>query len=496
MKLSKTNYLVYRGCAHNAWVKMHMPEIYRAKPLSVFDEAIIETGNDVDVLARDLFPAGVLVERGDAAGSMRLISQHTPILYQPVFETDLFTVACDILVWNRATQSYDLFEVKASTSGDDKAAKDGLYAHDLAFQALVLRENGVPLGGLYLVRLDSTYVSDGTLALDRLFTRENFSVQVALIIEAVRAEMHAAYLTLQRAQPLPAPCSCIYKGRSSHCTTFAHSNPDVPEYSIHDLARIGSSKKKLAALVDSGVLTIEDIPDGFHLTDKQRHQVHAAKTGEPFIDRQGIATFLAAMDYPISFLDYETYPCALPRFAGYSPFHQIPFQFSLHVVEADGTMRHSEFLFTDRECPDAPFVAALEAALTKTGTIVAWNQAFEKGINTKLGERLAQSAGYLSSVNARIIDLMELFAAQMYVHPAFRGKTSIKYVLPALVPELSYKGLAIQEGGTASETWNKIVTGQMDAQMAGRARKALLSYCGMNSLAMVEIWRVLREVAA
>ena len=43
MKLSKTNYLVYRDCAHNAWVKAHLPEVYKAKPLSVFDQAIMET---------------------------------------------------------------------------------------------------------------------------------------------------------------------------------------------------------------------------------------------------------------------------------------------------------------------------------------------------------------------------------------------------------------------------------------------------------------------
>ena len=180
MKLSKTNYLVYRDCAHNAWVKAHLPEVYKAKPLSVFDQAIIETGNDVDVLARDLFPGGVLIERGDAAGTAQLVAQRAPVLYQPVFETERYTTACDILVWNAETQSYDLYEVKASTSGDDKAANDELYTYDIAFQAHVLRENGVPLGALYLVRLNSEYVSNGALDLQQLFTRENFSERVAL----------------------------------------------------------------------------------------------------------------------------------------------------------------------------------------------------------------------------------------------------------------------------------------------------------------------------
>ena len=216
MKLSKTNYLVYRDCAHNAWVKMHLPEVYRAEPLSVFDQAIIETGNEVDVLARDLFPGGALVERGDARTTKQLVAQRVSVLYQPVFETELYAIACDILVWNAETQSYDLYEVKASTSGDDKAAKDALYSYDIAFQAHVLRANGVPIGGLYLVRLDSSYVSNGTLALHQLFTRESFSGRVGLIAEAVRAEMEVAHRTLQSEQPLPAPCGCIYKGRSSH----------------------------------------------------------------------------------------------------------------------------------------------------------------------------------------------------------------------------------------------------------------------------------------
>lgn len=492
MKLSKTNYLVYRDCAHNAWVKAHLPEVYRAKPLSVFDQAIIETGNEVDVLARDLFPGGILVERGDAPGTAQLVAGRTPVMYQPVFESEKYTTACDVLVWNAETNVYDLYEVKASASGDDKKAKDDLYAHDLAFQAHVLRENDVPLGTLYLVRLNSEYIFDGSLDLELLFTREDFTERVSEISDAVLIEMEAAHAWLQQESAPDGPCTCIYRGRSSQCTTFAHTNATVPEYSVHDLTRIGTSKKKLAALIDAGVLAIEDVPDDFGLSEKQRNQVIATKTGEPFVDTDAIAAFLATMQYPIAFLDYETYPCALPRFAGYGPFHQIPFQFSLHVIEADGgEARHHEFLFTEPECPDVALVAALKAALPQTGTVVAWNQTFEKGINAKLAERLPGERTFMDDVNARVVDLMDVFTGQMVVHPAFKGKTSIKYVLPALVPELSYQELAIQEGGTASETWNKIVTGELDADGIARERENLLKYCGLDSLAMAEIWRAL-----
>lgn len=497
MKLSKTNYLVYRDCAHNAWMKVHKPEIYHDEPLSVFEQAIIEIGNDVDVRARELFPDGVLIRRGDAAGTAELVAVHTPVLYQPVFETEQYTTACDILVWNGAAGAYDLYEVKASTSGEDRKAKDDLYAHDIAFQALVLRANGVPFGRLNLIRLNGSYVSDGTLDLSQLFTREDFTDRVTPILDTVAAEMDAAHDLIQLASLPHPPCSCIYKGRSSQCTTFANINPHVPDYSVHDLTRIGASPKKLKELVDGGILEITDVPDDFELSVPQRHQVEAAKRRHPHIDPAPLAAFLDEIRYPVAFLDYETYPCALPRFAGYAPFNHVPFQFSMHVVtEPDGDAVHREFLFTEIGCPDAPFVGALRRGLPEEGTIIVWNKPFEKGINAKLGERHPAEQAYLSAVNERVVDLMDVFSEQMVVHPGFRGKTSIKWVLPALVPGLSYKGLAIQEGATASERWNAIVTGELEPAEAEQARKDLLTYCGLDSLAMVEIWRALLAIVA
>lgn len=497
MKLSKTNYLVFRDCPHNAWVKVHKPDVYHAEPLSAFEQSIIEVGNDVDVRARDLFPGGVLIRRGDAAGTAQLVAAREPVLYQPVFETSRYTTACDILVWHEAAGAYDLYEVKASTSGEDRKAKDDLYAHDIAFQALVLRECGVPLGRLHLVRLDSTYVSDGTLDLSRLLTREDFTERADAIKEKVAAEMDAAADLIQLAGLPAPPCSCIYKGRSSQCTTFEFINPDVPDYSVHDLTRIGASPKKLRALVDAGILDIRDVPDDFELTIPQRHQVEAVRRRQPYVDLAALAGFLDQIRFPIAFLDYETFPCALPRFAGYGPFNHVPFQFSLHVVEGPGAApRHHEFLYTEAGCPDAPFAAALKAALPAEGSVIAWNKPFEKGINAKLAERLPAEAAYLTAVNERFIDLMDVFSEQMVVHTGFRGKTSIKWVLPALVPRLSYKGLAIQEGATASETWNSIVTGELEPDEAEKAKRDLLTYCGLDSLAMVEIWRALRATVA
>jgi hypothetical protein len=497
MKLSKTDFLIYRDCPHNAWVKLHQPDVYRAKPLSAFDLGLLETGNEVDDLARSLFPGGTAIARGDAATTRRLVAARTLVLYQPVFETEHFTTACDILVWNATSERFDLYEVKASTSGDDKRGKDDLYTHDLAFQVEVLRQGLIPLGRQFIVRLDSDYVRGADLDVPALFAIDDFTDRVAEIREAVTVEMDTAHDVLASERPLTSPCNCMTKGRSAHCTTFAHTNPDVPDYSVHDITRIGASKKKLARLIDAGVLAITDVPDDIELSETQSNQVRAAKTGRATIDAAAIANFLSGLAFPLSFLDYETYPAAVPRFPGYGPFHHIPFQLSLHVVERPGaTPVHHEFLQTDATCPDAGVIAALERAMPRRGAILTWNQSFEKGINDKLAYRNPHAAALLADVNARIVDLMDVFSSQAYVHPGFRGRTSIKAILPVVVPTLSYKALAIKEGATATTRWNEIVTGQVDAATAAKIRTELLAYCRLDTLAMVEIWQALTELAA
>ena len=491
MKLTKTNYLISRDCGKNAWIKIHKPEIYKANPPSQFDLAIIETGNEVDVLARNLFPGGVLLPDRDAsAETEELVAKKTPIIYQPVFETDKYKTACDIMLWNEATRGYDLYEVKASNSGEDKKQNDNLYAHDLVFQAIVLKELGAPLNRLFLIRLNRQYARSGELNLQQLFTQEDFTSRAKEIENKARDEMAKAFDYLFSEKEPFGSCSCVTKGRSAHCTTFSHSNPNVPEYSVHDISRIGLSKKKLEELIDSGIFDIEKVPEDFELSDIQRNQVSAAQYKKIFVIRGEVKKFLDEIKFPISFLDYETFPCAIPRFDGYRPFDQIPFQFSLYILEdADKELSHNEFIFTGKTNPGEAFIAALKKYLPATGSVIVWNKHFEMGINTKLGERHPEYADFLSAVNARAADLEDVFKKQHFIHPGFRGKTSIKSVLPALAPDISYKGLGIQEGATASDTWNKIVTDFYNKKEGDRKTADLKEYCKMDTYAMYAIWK-------
>jgi hypothetical protein len=106
-----------------------------------------------------------------------------------------------------------------------------------------------------------------------------------------------------------------------------------------------------------------------------------------------------------------------------------------------------------------------------------------------LGERIPEVKSFLEGLNSRVYDLMDIFSKQYYVHKGFKGGTSIKDVLPVLVPELSYADLAIREGGTASQCWDKITSEK--TSLAERARTAhdLELYCERDTYAMYAIWR-------
>ncbi|MEK7182389.1 MAG: DUF2779 domain-containing protein [Patescibacteria group bacterium] len=496
MKLTKTDFLIYKDCAKNAWLKVHKPDIYFAKPLSVFDQSIIETGNKVDQLARDLFPGGVLLsDRNDTKKTKKLIEAKIPVIYQPVFETESYKIICDILVWNTNTKLYDLCEVKASNSGEDKKKKDELYSYDIAFQYLVLKELKIPVGKLFLVRLNNKYIRGVELDIHQLFTKEDFTKQVLDISDSVAVEMKTAHDFMSQEKEPHGSCKCITRGRSAHCTTFSHSNPHVPEYSVHDISRIGQSKKELEELVDSGIFSIHDVPRELKLSEKQRNQVDATQLEKVFIDKQEISNFLNTIFSPISFLDYETFPSAIPRFVGYRPFNQIPFQFSLHVFNQGETEPiHAEFIFTENKNPDEAIINALKKYLPSKGSVLVWNKTFEMGRNRELAQRNPEHKTFFDDLNNRIIDLRDIFTEQNFIHPSFKGKTSIKYVLPVFAPELSYKTLCIQEGATASDTWNKIVNKEfMDDEIKEEINN-LCTYCKMDTYAMFTIWKYLFDL--
>ncbi len=489
MRLSKSTFMAWCRCPHTAW--------YRVNDAGRFDryadartETLLAVGNEIDMLARKAFPGGVLLGPGKCAETSAAIARREPVIFQGEFVSGDLIVLADVLAWNGRTGRYDLIEVKSSTGSSDR---DEEYARDLAFQEHVLSASGVPIGAMHVMHLNANYERHGSLDLERLFAARDFGAKVAAVRPNLASMIEAAAAWINTEVAPQGPCRCVRLPRSKHCEMFAHINPIVPAYSVHDIARING--RKLETLVDAGILQLPDVPDDFPLSDKQRTQVRLAKTGIPEIDRAGIDAFMSAIAMPAAFLDFETHNAALPRFDGYRPYQQIPFQFSLHVLDRwDDRPRHDEFLHLETDEPDQAFIQALRTVLPETSAVIVWNKGFERSRLQEIALRHAEHAAFVEDVSGRLVDLADVFSSGLYAHPDFRGSYSVKVVLPVLVPTLSYKQLAIQDGSGAQVEWNNIVTGLYDKKKASATAAALRSYCRLDTLAMVEIAKVLKAI--
>jgi len=136
----------------------------------------------------------------------------------------------------------------------------------------------------------------------------------------------------------------------------------------------------------------------------------------------------------------------------------------------------------------------LKKLLGDHGSIIVYNQSFEKGVLTELGEAFKEEI-WAKGIHERIVDLYVPFRNFSYYNPLQKGSASIKYVLPALTGK-SYEGLSIAKGDDASLTYLKMTTGALSGQEAIKARKDLEEYCGLDTQAMIWIVDELEKLSA
>lgn len=494
--ISKTTFLEFLQCSKNTWLKLHRPDLHKHFQLSEFEKHLLEQGNEVDSIARNLFPDGIeIVGTGQEAcqETTRHMTSEVQSLFQATFIVDGFIARNDILVRNVETNKWDLYEVKGSNTLKEGSDRD--YINDVTFQLSVLRRAHIAVGRMSIIHLNKDYVRQGKLVVEQLLEIEDVTDKVEARMSIMEAEMAAAKEYLLSDVEPSGECQCIYLGRNNHCTTFSYSNPQVPEYSIHDIARIGASKKKLSTLVERKIFDIADIPEDFDLSDIQRKQVQAHQTQNILADLQAVKNHIGQIVFPIYFLDYETFPPAIPIFDGYKPYQHIPFQLSLHILDApNGELKHIEYLHNECTDPSMAIINVLRKNILDKGSIMVWNKTFEARVHRELGQRHQAHQAFLDALNNRLYDLMEVFQKQHYVHPKFFGSHSVKYVLPAIAPELRYGNLTIQEGGQASDAWWKMVSPATTTEVRQSINADLREYCGFDTYAMYVIWKHLREL--
>lgn len=406
--------------------------------------------------------------------------------FQKTFETESGLFArLDAFEVDENGQS-TLYEVKSSTSIKTDPAHNHL--KDACFQKICTERSGQNIDRVILIHLNKEYVRRGAVNPSELLVFADVTEQVAEITEETAGEIDEAVEFLRESKIDLNQCSCLHKTRTQHCDTFSTFNPSVPTSSIYSLPRL--SAKKRDELVASQIFDLADVPDDFKLTANQTVVLHAVKNGEPQIQLDNIREFLSGFEFPLHFFDYETYASAVPLVDGASPHKHIPVQYSLHILKEDGGLEHFEFLERNPSLPGA-LLEKMKQDFHESGSVVSWHASFEKTQNREMAKWFPESAEFLDDINARMVDLEDVFKAN-YVDAKFDGSTSIKKVLPVVCPHLSYKELGVQDGATAMDAWQKMLDAEPD--QAGQIASNLIAYCKLDTLAMVEIYRFLKEL--
>ncbi len=512
--LSKTLFQAGRECPKRMWLDHH--EAHRRPPMSEAERARMMEGIAVGKLVQRLYPGGVTArfvgvsDEIAAARTRELMDGGAHTIFEATFVAEDRVVRCDILRKDE-NGGWIVDEVKATTGPDaKKAMKDG-HVHDLAYQLAALRACGIVVTGGGLVVLDKTYAWDGgEHDLERLFARLDLTADCETLreeieTEAVRLGAHLVGPAVPDA-PINTHCKkCEYKG---HC--LEHTPKDDVMY-LPYATRKGTDK-----LRGQGYRTIRDIPMGV-LTDKRMVPTHRVLTsGEPWVC-PGLGAALDAIAFPAAFIDFESCAPAVPAYAGTNPYQQVCFQWSAHLVclpsgggqgGGDGLplpsggegwgegleVEHHEFLHPDASDPRPEFCRTLWDAVKDAKTLVIYS-AFETTQLRKMAEAgIPFAAELLAKLESDVVDLEKIVAGHVCLE-AFRYRTSIKTVLPALVPSMSYQGMAIADGTAAMTAFRTMIAPTTDETHAAQIAADLLTYCKQDTLAMVEIYRALRHIA-
>ncbi len=451
MQLSKSDYMLYLRHPAWLWLKKHSKD-----KLPLIDEgtqAMFDAGHKFEAYAEALFTDGITLgfKNYDEYGSLtdrtqQSLNDGASTIFQSRFVWGEYNCLPDIINIV-GDKEIDLYEIKSST----RVKEEHLY--DLAFQRAVIEANGLTIRKIFVICVNNAYVRRGDIEPKELTKIEDVTLAVHNLAAFTESNMPLALETM-KSDAMPEP------------------NPAF-------LGALGN-KREWQAIYES--LTGIDKPD--------------YSNAQPTTQKQEINTFLSTLAYPLYFLDYETMAAVVPYFDGHRPYQQVPTQYSLHILESpDAELHQTEYLHRDNSDPSLPLTQKLIEDIGTIGSIITWNASFEKSCNTTLAQLNPEYADAIMAINERVVDLMIPFKPSngWYADPRFEGSASIKSVLPVVVPSLSYKELGIQNGGSAQALWMQaVLDGTRDDKEV--ILDDLLKYCCLDTLAMVEIFNVLRKL--
>jgi len=485
--ISKTKYIDGLQCHKLLWYHYNNNEAFPQPDQATL--ATLRQGQLVGEYAKKLFPDGIEVAKGIVDFNTTLsASREAAGFRRPLFEAAFqyrgAYARSDILV-PAPESTWDLIEVKSTTSVKKH------HHHDIALQKHVCDGAGISIRRCFLMHLNNGYVRQGEIEARKLFRKEDVTEQVSTLVNEIAPTLGTMAAVIR--QP-SAPAIMI----GPHCNT-PRGCPLIhvcwrflPRNNVTELYR---GRKKPFELISKGILSLADIPDDISLTDSQRIQVSAVRSGQPHSNREAIKNFLESLTYPLYFLDFETFSTAIPLIDNARPHQQIPFQFSLHILDSlDADPVHHSYLADGPMDARPEILNRLKDLLHSHGTILTFNASFEKRVLSEMSRDYPEYKEWFELTKPRIADLIIPFRSFAYYHPDQEGTASIKSVLPVLTGK-SYSGLTIADGGTASLEFLRVTFGEVDPSERERVRTDLETYCGLDTEGMIDILRSLHSIS-
>ena len=494
--LSKSKFIKGQQCHKALWLNIN--GIDPTNPPDESSKERLSAGNEVGEEAKKLFPGGVEIPfiKGSSGFkdmcdlTMDAIISGSQTIYEASFMKEGVFIRVDIM--HLSPEGWNIYEVKSSSN------LRSYHKEDASLQWYVLNKViELELNDIYVITLNNEYSKKGDIDTNKLFSLHHLSRFVlsnqANIKDGLDKIQHTTNSNIEPKIDIGSHCNkphgCEYLDRC-----WPRSAKDLN--SVFRLYRMNTDKK--LSLYNQGIDTFEKLDTSIKLSSLQLNQIKAYEISAPIINKTKINSFIEAVDYPISYFDFETFTDAVPIYDGQKAHMQIPFQYSLHIQESIDSkykeLIHYEFIADINEDPRRAIAESLLKNLPKSGTIMAYNQSFEMSRIKDLADHCPDIASDLLKLNDRFIDLIIPFRGGGYYHHDFGGGFSIKKVLPALCPEdkkLDYKNLEISNGGMASAAY-KEMRYQTNEEVSLK-RKKLFDYCWLDTYAMYAIYTKLQD---
>lgn len=491
-QLSKSKLIAYRQCPKRLWLEIHRPEL-RDDSAS---EGGFRIGHEVGEVVRRIYDpdgTGTVIDVAQLGydGAFRRSAFLLGKGEGPVFEAGLHgegTLAfADVMLpaVRYGSPAWRMLEVKSTTTLKD------YHRDDLAIQAYLAQKMGVTLTWAGIAHIDNSFVYEGDGDYGGLFHEVDLTAEAESrrwdVAEWIEEARNVADLAEEPEIPMGPQCSDPFD-----CPFAAWCSRDEPvvEYPLSSLPRLSDARRK--AIEALGISDLREVP-ALLLTDLQNHVREVTISGETWFDRGGAAAALAGRGFPAWFLDFETVMMPVPIWKGTRPYQQIPFQFSLHRIDEDGTMGHEAFLDLSGDDPSRPLAEVLLAKVGPEGPVYVYNAKLERMAIHQLAARFPDLEEGLLAIAARIVDLHPIAKAHFYA-PSQHGKWGLKSVLPAACPDLSYDSLeGVADGIAAVEAFREAIAPGAKPERRMEIEKQLLAYCHLDTVAMVRIWEVFKS---